>query len=149
MGIEDNKRLVVEFYRLMNERRFDEMWALFTADATWGGGGNPPARTAGIDQMRQIIVDPMPVFVDGGIHFTLHAMTAEGDRVAAEVESYAELVSGPVYNNSYHMLFEMAGGRIRTVKEYGDTLHAKEVFVDSGVMGREQMTLGSDRGATR
>jgi len=78
--------------------------------------------------MRRVIVDPMPVFVGGGIRFTLHAMTAEGDRVAAEVESYAELVSGTVYNNKYHMLFEMADGRIRVVKEYGDTLHAKEVF---------------------
>lgn len=149
MGIAENKQLVEDFYRLMNARRFDEMWALFTADATWGGGGNPPALSASVDQMRQIIVDPMPVFVDGGIRFTLHAMTAEGDRVAAEVESYAPLVSGPVYNNRYHMLFEMAGGRIRAVKEYGDTLHAKEVFVDSGVMAREQMTLGSDSGAGR
>lgn len=143
MGIEENKQLVAEFYRLMNERSFDRMWALFTPDATWGGGGTPPAMNASIDQMRQIIVDPMPVFVDGGIRFTLHAMTAEADRVAAEVESYAELVSGPVYNNHYHMLFEMSGDRIRAVKEYGDTLHAKEVFVDSGVMAREQMSLGT------
>ena len=146
MGTAENRQLVVDVYRLMNARRFDEMWALFTPDATWGGGGNPPALLAPVDQMRQIIVDPMPVFVGGGIHFTLHAMTAEGDRVAAEVESYAELVSGPVYNNKYHMLFEMADGRIRGVKEYGDTLHAKEVFVDSGVMSRERMTLGSDGG---
>jgi hypothetical protein len=132
MGIEENKALVQEFYRRMNDRRYDEMWELFTADARWGGGRASAEAFGSIDGMRAIIVDPMPIFSDGAIAFTVHALTAEGDRVAAEVESYAPLVNGKVYNNHYHMLFEIRDGRIVIVKEYADTAHAREVFGDLG-----------------
>jgi hypothetical protein len=132
MGVEENKALVEEFYRLMNARQYEEMWGLFTPDAKWGGGRASTDDFAGIERMKAIMVDPMPVFVDGGINFTVHALTAEGDRVAAEVESYAPLVNGKVYNNHYHMLFEIRGGRIAIVKEYADTAHAREVFGDLG-----------------
>jgi uncharacterized protein len=142
VGPEENRMVVQRFYQLMNDRRFDEMWLLFADDAKWGGGGTPPKTSAGIEQMRQVIVDPMPVFVDGGIHFTLHTLTAEDDRVAAEVESYAELTDGAVYNNHYHMLFFFRDGQIIEVREYGDTLHAKEVFVDSGAVDIEDLGLG-------
>jgi hypothetical protein len=123
-----NKALVREFYRLMNAREFDAMWALFAERATWSGGRFDTTDAPGIDRMRAVLVDPMPVFEQGGIHFTVHALTAEGDRVAAEVESHAPLVSGTTYNNHYHMLFEIRDGRIQVVKEYADTAHAREVF---------------------
>jgi len=128
------KRIVGEFYELMNARRFAEMWSLFADDATWTSGGRNPRFATGIAGMKAVIVDPMPIFVTGGIHFTVENMIAEDDRVAAEVESYAELVSGGVYNNRYHMLFRFDGSQITEVREYGDTLHAKQVFVDSGLM---------------
>ena len=130
MSVEANKALVLELYRLMNERRFEEMWELFTPDAQWGGGRASTDDSAPIEHMKAVMVDPMPVFVDGGIRFTLHSLTAEGDRVAAEVESYAPLVNGKVYNNHYHMLFEIRDGKIAIVKEYADTAHAREVFSD-------------------
>ena len=123
-----NKALVEEFYELMNARRFDEMWELFTDDATWSNGGTPPSTTNPIEVMRGIIVDPMPIFVTGGIDFTVHSMTAEDDRVAAEVSCHAELTTGAVYANQYHMLFRFRDGAIIEVKEYNDTLHAHDVF---------------------
>ena len=52
----------------------------------------------------------------------------QGDRVAAEVESYAPTAYGTLYNNHYHMLFEFRDGRIAVVKEYGDTAHARDIF---------------------
>ena len=125
---EANKATIRKFYELMDARKFDEMWTLFANDAVWGGGGTPPKQQGPIDAMKAIMVDPMPIFADGGIHFTLHTMVAEGDWVSAEAESYAELVNGKVYNNHYHMLFEFRDGLIVQVKEYGDSLHAHEVF---------------------
>jgi ketosteroid isomerase-like protein len=139
----ENKAVIAAFYSLMNERRFDEMWSLFDPDATWSGGAYRPKVSAGIDRMKTVIVDPIPIFVTGGIRFTVHSMIAEDDRVAAEVESYAELVNGGVYNNNYHMLFRLRGSRIVEVKEYGDTLHAKEVFVDSGLVKASDLGLES------
>ena len=41
--------------------------------------------------------------------------------MAAEVESYAPVTNGNVYNNHYHMLFEIRDGKIAVVKEYADT----------------------------
>ena len=34
-----------------------------------------------------------------------------------------KLVNGTLYHNRYHFLFEVRDGRIRSVKEYLDTLH--------------------------
>ena len=78
--------------------------------------------------MKPLLVDPMPAFEDGGMRFTVHALTAEGDRVAAEVESYTPTAYGTLYNNHYHMMFEFRDGRIAVVKEYGDTAHARDIF---------------------
>jgi ketosteroid isomerase-like protein len=130
MGAEENKALVEEFYRRMNERRYADMWELFTGDAKWGGGRASTDDFGSIEGMKAIMVDPMPIFVDGGIDFTVHATTAEGERVAAEVESHAPLVNGKVYNNHYHMLFEIRDGKIAVVKEYADTAHARDIFGD-------------------
>jgi ketosteroid isomerase-like protein len=130
VGTEENKALVQEFYRRMNARRYEDMWELFTADAKWGGGRASTDDFGSIDGMKAIMVDPMPIFVDGGIDFTVHALTAEGDRVAAEVESNAALVNGKVYNNHYHMLFEIRDGKIAVVKEYADTAHGRDIFGD-------------------
>jgi ketosteroid isomerase-like protein len=127
-GPAQHAEAVRHLYTLMNQRRFDEMWMLFAPDARWGGGGTPPATTASVEQMRAVIVDPMPVFATGGIAYTLHDLIAADDRVAAEVESYAELVDGGVYNNHYHMLFRFRAGLIVEVREYADTLHAHQVF---------------------
>ena len=57
-------------------------------------------------------------------------MVAEGDKVAVEAESYAKTVTGGVYNNHYHFLITVRDGQIAGVKEYMDTLHAKQVFID-------------------
>jgi ketosteroid isomerase-like protein len=130
MGIEENKAVVGALYERMNARQYDAMWELFTPDAKWGGGRYSSEASAPIDRMKAVMVDPMPAFTDGGITFTLHSLTAEGDRVAAEVESYAPTTAGKVYNNHYHMLFEFRDGRIAVVKEYADTAHARDVFGD-------------------
>ena len=132
MTTDANRATVVRFYELMNARRFDEMWALFAPEAVWSNGATPPTRSAPVERMREVIVDPMPIFVTGGIDFVLHATTAEDDRVAAEVSCRAELTTGAVYANQYHMLFRFHDGRIAEVKEYNDTLHARETFGDLG-----------------
>ena len=123
-----NREQVLEIYRCLNERRYDDLWTHFSPDAVWGGGRFSTAEAAPIAHMKSIIVDPMPAFADGGITFTVHALTAEGDRVAAEVESYAPTADGKLYNNHYHMLFELRDGLVTVVKEYADTAHARDVF---------------------
>ena len=56
-----------------------------------------------------------------GLGFTVKAMTAEGDRVAIEAESFGRHVSGRTYNNQYHFLMVIRDGKVRELKEYFDT----------------------------
>ena len=55
-------------------------------------------------------------------------MIAEGNKVAAEAVFDGVVQSGKVYLNYYHWLIEFREGKIARLKEYMDTLHAKDVF---------------------
>jgi ketosteroid isomerase-like protein len=59
---------------------------------------------------------------------TVIGMVAEGNKVAAEVRSYADLTDGRTYENQYHMLFTLRQGKIVEVKEYADTLLIAHMF---------------------
>ena len=66
--------------------------------------------------------------IDGGLRVTPTGLTAEGDRVAVEAESFAKMKNGKTYQNKYHFLFIVRDGKIQSVKEYLDTIHANEVL---------------------
>ena len=55
-------------------------------------------------------------------------MIAEGDKVAVEARSHADLVGGGVYANEYHFLVTLRDGLVQSVREYSDTHHMKETF---------------------
>jgi ketosteroid isomerase-like protein len=63
-----------------------------------------------------------------GIKFVIHELTAEGDRVAIEAESFATHVSGKPYNNKYHFFMRLRNGLITEFKEYMDTEMVTEVL---------------------
>jgi ketosteroid isomerase-like protein len=63
-----------------------------------------------------------------GLEMTVIGMVAEGDKVAAEIRSHADLTDGRVYENQYHMLFIVRQGKIVEVKEYADTLLIASMF---------------------
>lgn len=65
-----------------------------------------------------------------GLTMTIKGLTAEGDRVAVEAESYGEMSNGKIYNNLYHFLMIVRDGKICQVKEFLDTQHAAEVLCD-------------------
>ena len=83
-------------------------------------------------QNKALVAEFMEVFSAGDvdpIRLTPLAWTAEGDRVAVETESYAELVNGRVYHNFYHFVFVVRDGRIEAVKEFLDTEHTRAIFL--------------------
>jgi ketosteroid isomerase-like protein len=63
-----------------------------------------------------------------GIKFVIHEITAEGDRVAVEAESFATHVSGKPYNNKYHFLMRFRDGKLLEFKEYMDTEMVTDVL---------------------
>jgi ketosteroid isomerase-like protein len=57
------------------------------------------------------------------------SIIAEGNRVALEAHSEADLRSGELYRNRYHILFEFAAdGRIRRMNEHMDSQHVLDVI---------------------
>lgn len=63
-----------------------------------------------------------------GIHFTIHNLTAEDDRVAVEASSEGLHVSGQVYSNQYHFLFRFRDSKVVEFKEYMDTERVTDIL---------------------
>jgi ketosteroid isomerase-like protein len=71
-----------------------------------------------------------PTMFPHGFKVTIKGMTAEGDRVAVEAESFGKTSAGKLYQQTYHYLFIVRNGKIAVQHEYLDTLHLKERMVD-------------------
>jgi ketosteroid isomerase-like protein len=78
-------------------------------------------------QAKQFAGQVLGAFPEG-IRFQVHNLTAEGDRVAIEAESFATHVSGKYYNNKYHFFMRLRDGLITEFKEYMDTEMVTEVL---------------------
>lgn len=130
--IEANKALVTRFLAAFSKGDVDGLVQMMSEDATWWVSGRIDgfSGTYPRDQFAELVRGAKAAYKTGALTITPSSMVAEGERVAVEAESHAEILSGAVYNNFYHLLFTIRGGQITSVKEYMDTLHAKQVFFD-------------------
>lgn len=55
---------------------------------------------------------------DGGLRYTVDSLTAEDDRVAAEVHAEGRLVDGQDFANSYVFVLRIRDGRVALVAEH-------------------------------
>jgi uncharacterized protein len=55
---------------------------------------------------------------DGGLVYTIDSLTAQDDRVAAEVRSRGRLIDGRDFHNTYVFMFRIRDGRIAAVAEH-------------------------------
>jgi len=74
-----------------------------------------------------------------GLQFTVHAMVAEGDKVAVEASSQGEHSSGQTYQNDYHFLFEFRDDKLQLLREYMDTEQVTDVLC-----GGQRPPFGAD-----
>ena len=133
MSAEANKNLVLNFFENFSAGNVDAALALMADTATWWVAGKPDKfALAGTKTKAQFaeLVQGIGAAMPKGLRVIPQGLTAEGDRVAAEAESYGEMATGKIYNNLYHFLFEVRDGKIQAVREYLDTMHAQEVLVD-------------------
>lgn len=130
MGIEQNKRVVTVFLeKLPNDP--DQALELMAHDGLWEATyANPDfSSMSGFKNKTQLLA----MYHDIGsllqnLEFSIKGLTAEENRVAAQVQTKSNLPNGNPYNNIYHMLFEIKNGKIKTVREYSDTLYAEKVL---------------------
>ena len=61
------------------------------------------------------------------LDFTIRSSLAVEDNVVVETESHAVRPDGGTYENVYCWIFTIADGKIRTVREYADTVKAADL----------------------
>ncbi len=131
MSLEQNKKLVAEFFAHFKKKEVDQALAMMTDDATWWIGGKPDLfPIAGLKSKAEIgaILGELVPGTKDGLAITPKSMIAEGNKVACEAESLGIMANGRTYNNEYHFLLEIRDGKISSVKEYLDTMHTADVL---------------------
>jgi hypothetical protein len=132
MTPEQNKEIVREFFARFSASDIAGALALMSDDCTWLIPGKPERmRTAGSYSKARIarLFNAMVEGLERGLQMTLKSAIAEGERVAAEVESQGDLRNGRRYRQQYHFAIEFRDGQICAVREYLDTQHAYDVWL--------------------
>ena len=101
---------------------------LLSDDATWWVAGSTALSGTYDKAAFAVLLGQVTGMLPQGIRVTPTTLTAEGERVAVEAESYGEVANGRTYRNLYHFLFECRDGRIAGVREYLDTEHVTATF---------------------
>ena len=112
---EVNRRAVERFYAVMNARDVDAIATGYAEDARIEVMAPGPFSGEHVPspELTRAFFDAFPELV-----FRVGSMTAEGDRVAVEVESQGRLADGSPYRNRYHNLFVFRGEKVALLREY-------------------------------
>ena len=128
MSAEDSKRIVLGFFENLNAGNAAAALDALGDSATWWIQGNFPLSGTKTKAQFVELLGELGAAIDGALSLRVKGVTAEGDRVAVEAESFAKMKNGKTYQNRYHFLCEVGGGKIQAVREYLDTMHANEVL---------------------
>lgn len=134
MSTEQNKQIVDNFFEKFSAADVVGALELLDDAVIWramGREGGLPMSGEMDKQMIGGLIKNVKSAFPNGMRLTPTGWTAEGDRVALEMESYAVKSNGIVYNNFYHFLVILSNSKITSLREYLDTLHVKQVFIDN------------------
>lgn len=126
----DPKTVVRDFLATFSRADVDGLLTMMTEDATWWVSGeiDGMSGTYTKQEFGPLMAGAAALYQESALRITPTSMIAEGPRVAVEAQGFATMGDGRIYRNRYHFLFEVEGGRVRQVKEYMDTMHAKSIF---------------------
>jgi ketosteroid isomerase-like protein len=128
----ENKDIIKRFFDLLSDGEIIEAFELVDEKVNWWIPGNLPFSGHKSKEQYMEVVDAIKKGFPGGFRLTVLSMIAEGNKVAAEVESAGIHITGRNYHNKYHFLFELENGKITSVKEYMDTLHLFQLLQPVG-----------------
>ncbi len=107
-----NHQLISGFFNGIAEGRLP--YELLTEDCTlWTvSGGDTALGTfeGGVKLLKSI--------VDGRITYQIDSITAQDDRVVAELRSFGTLINGEDYANNHLFLFRLSGGLLCSISEF-------------------------------
>jgi len=128
MSIEDNKALVRRFWDAFSAGHYEQALSMLSEEATWWVAGTTALSGTYTKPAFAKLLGEVTGGAPKGVRVTPKVLTAEGDRVAVEAESYAEINNGRTYRNQYHFLMVIKDGKFSAVREYLDTEHVTATF---------------------
>lgn len=133
MSTGQNKKIAVGLLEDLSKGNINGVLNAMSESATWWVAGNLP-ELSGTKSKKEIaeLFGNLGSLFPKGLTVTVDSTIAEGDRVAIEAHSYGEAATGRLYQNKYHWLIEVRDGKVQAVKEYMDTLHAREAILGCG-----------------
>lgn len=126
----DAKTVVRDFLATFSRGDVEGVLAAMTEDATWwvSGAIEGMSGTYTKQDFGPLMAGAASLYRERALRITPSSMVAEGAKVAVEAEGFATMEDGRIYENRYHFLFEVADGKVRQIKEYMDTMHARSIF---------------------
>ena len=114
---DDNKNIVLEYFRNQDAGELDAMFSVVANDVKiW----HPIEGDIGKEAFRRIFEALQPN-LNGNTHNEIISLTAEADRVAAQVVGRVTLKDDRHYVNRYCWLFVIRNGLIVEMFDYADT----------------------------
>jgi hypothetical protein len=125
---DQNKKITKEFFEALSNGS-DEYLDFYTDESIiWTAGNNAIGGTRTKEEVVSFAQNILAAFPTG-IKFNITGITAEGDRVAVEIDGEAVHASGETYNNQYHFLLIIKDEKILELKEYMDTQLAAKILL--------------------
>lgn len=121
--LEANRRVALAYLHFAFSMKMDSAIALLAEEATWWTNGDPARfRIAGDKDHEQSIrmLAKMSKVLPDGMRYKVLGTTAEGDRVAIELEAEGTWHDGRPYRNNYHFLIRVFNGKVARIHEYLD-----------------------------
>lgn len=141
MGAAKNKSVVQRYFDAVNGGDMDTITALLHDDVVFWV---PPSLPDGVEfcgkaMVLELFTQSVGLYDAGaGLSVSIQSLTAEDDRVAAELTIRGKAANGGGdYENWYHFLFRVSDGKIVQIREHLDTLYAyRTLFIPAGITER-------------
>ncbi|HZR49649.1 MAG TPA: nuclear transport factor 2 family protein [Streptosporangiaceae bacterium] len=128
----NSKDVVVRYVEAARDGMLAVIRDSFAEDASWEYPGDLPLSGTyrGVDAIVGDFLGKAAGLMarDSAVTITLTHVIADGDQVAAEWTSEGISHTGAAYHNRNVGIFTVRDGRIVSVREYTDTLHAARAF---------------------
>jgi ketosteroid isomerase-like protein len=131
MSAAESKKIVLDFVDALSRGDIDAVTGAFADDASWWMPGSLPV-SGTYTGVKAILEDffgtALPYFEPDSLTIKVQSAIAEDNAVAVEWIVNAKTAKGMTYENYYHVRFDLKDKKIHAIREYLDSLYAKEVL---------------------
>jgi ketosteroid isomerase-like protein len=131
-----SEALVRSFFEILSAGDLDGLKTLLHDEATWTifaeglpGAGRHEGREAIVEDFLRPVREGM--FEAGDPKVEIQALVAAAGSVAVEARGSGRFANGRPYRNTYAFFLEVDDGKVRTVREYMDSLLASTQLDES------------------